>query len=121
MTTGKGLRLAVRMRRRSHAYCLGFDNQSRQISVRESSIVPDYVKELPAAGFHLPAKGARTCRLFASAFSRWKLGAGGWKRVPTEYPANGSFFVSTQHAVVACTFLLGKENYGQASRLISIG
>ena len=56
MTTGKGLRLAVRVRRRSQAYCLGFDNQSRQISVRESSIVPDYVKEpVRAISFELSA------------------------------------------------------------------
>ena len=105
MTTGKGLRLAVRVRRRSQAYCLGFDNQSRQISVRESSIVPDYfVKsfQLPAAGSQLESR---------------KRAAGGCQLNILQTVVS-SFH---QHAVIACTFLLGKENYGQASRLISIG
>jgi hypothetical protein len=55
------------VRRRSEAYCLGFDNQSRQISVRESSIVPDYVKDLEARD-RIPSP------------------------LTADYPANGSFF-----------------------------
>ena len=66
MTTGKGLRLAVGCGGGVERICLGFDNQSRQISERESSIVPDYVVK----SYQLPAF---SCQLLKAG--NWKLEA----------------------------------------------
>ena len=96
MTTGKGLRLAVRVRRRSQAYCLGFDNQSRQISVRESSIVPDYVKELPAAGFQPRALELAACLPPRSPAGSWELEAGSGFQLIILQTVVSSFPLNTQ-------------------------
>jgi hypothetical protein len=64
-------------------------------------------------GFQFPVPGFQ--------HDGWKLAAGDWK-LPTEYPANGSFlFPRALHAGFALFLLSKKEINGQASRLISIG
>ena len=85
-------------------------------------IVPSNVKEQLPVG-QLPVSRGATARRRAAVHSGWRLAAGN-RRLPTEYPANGSLFVPRIHRPRrdgGRTRRVRKKINGQASRLISTG